>query len=123
MLLTLNKETDANQKERAALENKVMAMLYWLQEQVEELRSDLALSKRAMSNGGCKAFETPKFKRHIDIEWESCTINTGKASKGKSKELSTLVLEMPNMTEKDSFFKFMDDLQPWTEQELQRRGV
>lgn len=39
------------------------------------------------------------------------------------KEFSTLMLEIPDMSEKDLFFNFMDGLQNWAELELQRRGV
>ena len=36
------------------------------------------------------------------------------------KEFSLLMLEIPNMTEKELLFNFMDNLQGWTEQELRR---
>ncbi|ERN05193.1 hypothetical protein AMTR_s00007p00021120 [Amborella trichopoda] len=39
------------------------------------------------------------------------------------KEFSTLMLEIPDLAEKDLFFNFMDGLLPWDEQELQRHGV
>ena len=39
------------------------------------------------------------------------------------KEFSTLMLEIPNMSEEELLFNFMDNLQSWVEQELKRRGV
>lgn len=39
------------------------------------------------------------------------------------KEFSSLMLEIPDMLEKELLFNFMDGLQPWAEQELRRRGV
>ena len=39
------------------------------------------------------------------------------------KEFSTLMLEIPNMSEEELLFNFMDILQSWAEQELRRRGV
>ena len=39
------------------------------------------------------------------------------------KEFSSLMLEIPNMTEKEFLFNFMDNLQGWVEQELRRRGI
>ncbi|KAK2979872.1 hypothetical protein RJ640_024373 [Escallonia rubra] len=39
------------------------------------------------------------------------------------KEFTTLMLHIPNMTEEDLLFNFIDGLQNWAKQELQRRGV
>ncbi|RVW89399.1 Oxysterol-binding protein-related protein 3C [Vitis vinifera] len=39
------------------------------------------------------------------------------------KEFSSLMLEIPNMIEKELLFNFMDNLQGWVEQELRCRGV
>ncbi|RVW51387.1 hypothetical protein CK203_094744 [Vitis vinifera] len=39
------------------------------------------------------------------------------------KEFSTLILKIPNMSEKELLFNFIDNLQSWAEQELRRRGV
>ena len=39
------------------------------------------------------------------------------------KEFSELLLEIPDMSEKDSLFSFMDGLAGWAKMELQRRGV
>ncbi|RVW19374.1 hypothetical protein CK203_117734 [Vitis vinifera] len=39
------------------------------------------------------------------------------------KEFSSLMLEIPNMTQEELLFNFMDSLQGWAEQELRRRGV
>ena len=39
------------------------------------------------------------------------------------KEFSSLMLEIPNITEEESLFNFMDNLQGWAEQELRRRGI
>ncbi|RVW12084.1 hypothetical protein CK203_087328 [Vitis vinifera] len=39
------------------------------------------------------------------------------------KEFSSLMLEIPNMTEEELLFNFMDNLQGWAEQELRHRGV
>ena len=36
------------------------------------------------------------------------------------KELSSLMLEILNMTEEELLFNFMDNLQGWAEQELRR---
>ncbi|KAK2991421.1 hypothetical protein RJ640_019067 [Escallonia rubra] len=38
-------------------------------------------------------------------------------------EFTTLMLHIPNMTEEDLLFNFIDGLQNWAKQELQRRGV
>ena len=39
------------------------------------------------------------------------------------KEFFMLMLEIPNMSEDELLFNFMDNLQSWTKQELRRRGV
>ena len=39
------------------------------------------------------------------------------------KEFSSLMLEAPDMNEKELLFNFMDNLRGWAEQELRRRGV
>ena len=39
------------------------------------------------------------------------------------KEFSALMLEIPNMSEEELLFNFMDNLQSWAEQELRRHGV
>ena len=39
------------------------------------------------------------------------------------KEFSSLMLEIPNITEKDLLVDFMDNLQGWAEQELRCQGV
>ena len=39
------------------------------------------------------------------------------------KEFSTLMLDIPNMSEEELLFNFIDNLQSWAEQELRRRGV
>ncbi|RVW49075.1 hypothetical protein CK203_111710 [Vitis vinifera] len=39
------------------------------------------------------------------------------------KEFSSLMLQIPNMTEEELLFNFMDNLQGWAKQELKRRGV
>ena len=38
-------------------------------------------------------------------------------------EFSSLMLEIPNMTEEELLFNFIDNLQGWVEQELRHRGV
>ena len=39
------------------------------------------------------------------------------------KEFSTLMLKIPNMSKEELLFKFIDNLQSWTKQELRRCGV
>ena len=39
------------------------------------------------------------------------------------KKVTTLMLEIPNMSEEELLFNFMDNLQSWAEQKLRRRGV
>ena len=39
------------------------------------------------------------------------------------KEFTTLVLEIPDLSEQDSLFYFLDGLQGWAKTELERRGV
>ncbi|RVW45297.1 hypothetical protein CK203_092499 [Vitis vinifera] len=39
------------------------------------------------------------------------------------KKFSTLMLEIPNMSEEELLFNFMNNLQSWAEQELKRRGI
>ncbi|RVW19206.1 hypothetical protein VitviT2T_030342 [Vitis vinifera] len=39
------------------------------------------------------------------------------------KEFSSLMVEIPNMTQEELLFNFMDNLQGWAEQELRHRGV
>ena len=40
-----------------------------------------------------------------------------------AKEFSTFMLEIPNMSEEELLFNFMDNLQSWVEQELSKHGV
>ncbi|RVW29620.1 hypothetical protein CK203_100962 [Vitis vinifera] len=92
-------------------------------------------------------------RRFADIEKGTCTIDTWDAFKREIKrqfypenvaylarksmkrlkntglireyvkEFSMLMLEIPNMSEEELLFDFMDNLQSWAEQELRRRGV
>ena len=92
-------------------------------------------------------------QRFANIEKEMCTIDTWDAFKQKIKKqfylndvaylarkntkrlkhtgsireyvkkFSTLMLEIPNMSEEKLLFNFMDNLQSWAEQELRRSGV
>ncbi|KAK1430025.1 hypothetical protein QVD17_12474 [Tagetes erecta] len=39
------------------------------------------------------------------------------------KEFTTLILEIPDLSDKDSLFYFLDGLQPWAKIELERRNV
>ena len=39
------------------------------------------------------------------------------------KEFTTLTLQIPNLASEDALFFFIDGLQPWAKQELQRRNV
>ncbi|KAL6312372.1 hypothetical protein AAG906_008044 [Vitis piasezkii] len=75
-----------------------------------------------------------------DMEKDICTIETWEDFKREIKrqfylkdhigsirdyvkEFSSLMLEIPNMIEKELLFNFMENLQGWVEQELRRRGV
>nr|CAN67496.1 hypothetical protein VITISV_043382 [Vitis vinifera] len=92
-------------------------------------------------------------RRFADIERGTCTIDTWDAFKREIKrqfypedvaylakknmrrlkhtgsirdyvkEFSSLMLEIPNMTQEELLFNFMDNLQGWAEQELRHRGV
>lgn len=90
-------------------------------------------------------------RRHADIERGTCTIDTWDDFKREIQNLfypsnlarknlkrlkhtgslrdyvkalfRALMLEIPDMPEKDLFFNFMDGLQNWAELELQRRGA
>jgi hypothetical protein len=92
-------------------------------------------------------------RRHADIEKGTCTIDTWEDYKRELKkqfypedvayqarknmkklkhtssirdyvkEFSTLMLEIPNIADEELLFNFMDNLQPWAEQESRRRGV
>nr|QCS14309.1 hypothetical protein [Phalaenopsis equestris] len=42
---------------------------------------------------------------------------------GYIKEFTSLVLEIPDISDKDALFNFMDELQHWAKTELRRRGV
>ncbi|KAK2973868.1 hypothetical protein RJ640_029684 [Escallonia rubra] len=46
-----------------------------------------------------------------------------RAIAGGTIEFTTLMLHIPNMTEEDLLFNFIDGLQNWAKQELQRRGM
>ena len=39
------------------------------------------------------------------------------------KDFTNLVLEIPKMSDRDSLYYFMDNLQSWAKTELRRRGV
>ena len=39
------------------------------------------------------------------------------------KEFTTLTLQIPNLASEDALFFFIDGLQPWAKQDLQRRNV
>nr|GEW24303.1 putative retrotransposon Gag domain, aspartic peptidase domain protein [Tanacetum cinerariifolium] len=73
-------------------------------------------------------------RRYGDIERGTATIDTWAgfvARKLKQsgtireyvKEFTTLVLEIPELSDQDSLFYFLDGLQGWAKTELERRGV
>ncbi|KAL1224846.1 hypothetical protein V5N11_015624 [Cardamine amara subsp. amara] len=92
-------------------------------------------------------------RRHADIERGTCRMDTWEAFKKELKrqfypenvvyearrklrelrqkgmirdyvkEFTTLVLQIPNLSDQDLVFHFIDGLQGWAKQELQRRGV
>ncbi|KAL6344202.1 hypothetical protein AAG906_035427 [Vitis piasezkii] len=95
-------------------------------------------------NGKRDAKELDNFLWHMELYFEAITLmirpnsitnpsgaiwkNTKRLKHTGSireyvKEFSTLMLEIPNMSEEKLLFNFMDNLQSWAEQELRRRGV
>ncbi|RVX02929.1 hypothetical protein VitviT2T_020572 [Vitis vinifera] len=87
-----------------------------------------------MEKGICTIETWEDFKREIkkqfypeDVAYLArknmrCLKHTG-SIRDYVKEFSALMLEIPNMTQEELLFNFMDNLQGWAEQELRRRGV
>ncbi|KAL6331206.1 hypothetical protein AAG906_009634 [Vitis piasezkii] len=85
-------------------------------------------------NGKRDAKELDNFLWHMEHYFEAIAL-TDEATKNIKhlkhmcsihedvKEFSTLILEIPNMSEEELLFNFMDNLQSLAEQELRRRGV
>ncbi|KAL6315079.1 hypothetical protein AAG906_030933 [Vitis piasezkii] len=72
-------------------------------------------------NGKRDDKEMDNFLWHMERYFEAITLMN--ESTKHVKEFSTLMLEIPNMSEEELLFNFMDNLQSWVEQELMRRGV
>nr|GEZ59824.1 putative retrotransposon Gag domain, aspartic peptidase domain protein [Tanacetum cinerariifolium] len=71
-------------------------------------------------------------RRHGDIERENakneaksrlCKLKQSGTIREYVKEFTTLVLEIPKLSDQDSLFYFLDGLQGWAKTELERRGV
>ncbi|KAL6315579.1 hypothetical protein AAG906_000885 [Vitis piasezkii] len=87
-----------------------------------------------IENGMCTIHTRDAFKREIKRQFypEDVTYLARKKMKHLKhmgsireyvKEFSTLMFEIPNMSEEELLFNFMDNLQSWVEQELRRCGV
>jgi len=87
-----------------------------------------------MKKGTCSINTWEEFK--VDLKRQFYPENAEDEAQGKLrrltqkgsireyvKEFLELLLEMPDMGEKDSLFSFMDGLAGWVKMELQRRGV
>ncbi|RVW75829.1 hypothetical protein CK203_055119 [Vitis vinifera] len=94
----------------------------------------IALTDEAAKKGICTIETWEDFKREIKRQFYPEDVaylarknmrrlkHTG-SIREYVKEFSSLMLEIPNMTEEELLFNFMDNLQGWAEQELRRRGV
>ncbi|XP_057755441.1 uncharacterized protein LOC130974589 [Arachis stenosperma] len=87
-----------------------------------------------MENGTCNITTWEDFKRELKRQFfpENVVYEARKKLrelKHKStisdyvKEFTTLTLQIPNLASDDALFFFIDGLQPWAKQELQRRNV
>ncbi|GKV30882.1 hypothetical protein SLEP1_g39653 [Rubroshorea leprosula] len=100
--------------------------------ELSEDKGDLALCKAAMAAGVAasgapnvapklKVLEPPKYgeaaMKKLRVLKHTGLIND------YIREYNSLMLEIPDMTEKNRLLYFMDGLQRWAEQELKRRGV
>ena len=87
-----------------------------------------------MKKGTCSINTWEEFK--ADLKRQFYQENVEDEARGKLRRLTQkgsicdyeeefleLLLEIPNMGEKDSLFSFMDGLAGWVKMELQRRGV
>ncbi|CAL1372981.1 unnamed protein product [Linum trigynum] len=99
-----------------------VAMLWWRRTQGD------------INKGTCVMESWDDFKREIkrqfypeNVEFEARSRLRRLAHEGEIrgyvKEFSELLLEIPDYTDKEAMFTFLDDLQPWAKLELQRRGV
>ncbi|GJW79944.1 putative nucleotidyltransferase, ribonuclease H [Tanacetum coccineum] len=103
-----------------------------LHQTIEDLQADVALCKRSLASGGNNTNHGPK----IDVPKPSPFVGKREARavddflwemeqylKGVNVEFTTLVLEIPELSDQDSLFYFLDGLQGWAKTELERRGV
>ncbi|CAL1372649.1 unnamed protein product [Linum trigynum] len=99
-----------------------VAMLWWRRTQGD------------INKGACVMESWDDFKREIkrqfypeNVEFEARSRLRRLAHEGEIrgyvKEFSELLLEIPDYTDKEAMFTFLDGLQPWAKLELQRRGV
>ncbi|KAE8681992.1 hypothetical protein F3Y22_tig00111277pilonHSYRG00011 [Hibiscus syriacus] len=119
-------------------------MIQAIRESIEGMREDLTLCKRVTVSGGGK---------HADMERGDCRLDTWDEFKKELKkhfypenvvyearkklrelkqrgimrdyvkEFTTLMLQIPNMSEEDLLFYFIDGLQGWAKQEMHRRDI
>ncbi|CAL1415135.1 unnamed protein product [Linum trigynum] len=99
-----------------------VAMLWWRRTQGD------------INRGTCVMESWDDFKREIkrqfypeNVEFEARSRLRRLAHEGEIrgyvKEFSELLLEIPDYTDKEAMFTFLNGLQPWAKLELQRRGV
>ena len=87
-----------------------------------------------MQRGVCTIDTFDDFKRELKSQF--FPVNAEEEAKGRLrrlkqmgsirdyvKEFTTLLLEVPDTSDKDALFLFMDGLQSWAKLELKRRGV
>ncbi|GFZ09186.1 hypothetical protein Acr_20g0009940 [Actinidia rufa] len=141
MQVTLNLVVDDLRKYIDSKYDLVHAEIAAIREEMKELKGDVSLCKAAVAQGTFSSIVAPKidvlgqkddFKReikkqfyHENSEHEARAKLRRLAHKNTIreyvKEFSELMLEIPDLSDKEALFTFVDGLQSWAKIEVQRR--
>nr|GFA01784.1 hypothetical protein [Tanacetum cinerariifolium]GFA08058.1 hypothetical protein [Tanacetum cinerariifolium] len=95
-----------------------------LHQTIEDLQADMALCKWSLASGGGNANHGPKLDNAKNVAKSRLRkLKQSGTIREYVKEFTTLVLEIPELSDQDSLFYFLNGLQGWAKTELERCGV
>ncbi|XP_049394692.1 uncharacterized protein LOC125858983 [Solanum stenotomum] len=115
-------KSDETKINTAVLYLSKMAMLWWRRKEAE-------IGKGTCTINPCEQFRE-EFKKAFfpnnviyEVKRKFKELKQTESIRAYVKEFTTLTLQIPNLTDEDMLFHFMDGLQNWAKMELERRQV
>ncbi|XP_069148043.1 uncharacterized protein [Solanum lycopersicum] len=114
--------SDVNKINTAALYLSEMAMLWWRRKEAEIRKGTCTINTWEQFR---EEFKKAFFPNNIvyEVKRKFRELKQTGSIRAYVKEFTTLTLKIPNLTDEDILFHFMDGLQNWAKTELERRQV